>query len=141
MAEQKAVDIEAINERGVIFNCNDLRCLSQNANEWINTLSQILQKYDGKKTKAKLHFWIEVAYAKSYIMRQSFCGGDFRERTYGIVDENGWFITYDYNNNSYRRSSVPDVIIYLAFMVQKEKINIEQAIQTMNYYALWRKFS
>ena len=143
MAEQKAVDIEAINERGVIFNYNDLKRLSQNIFSWIEAFSKTIQKYDDcVVTKEHLHFWINVAYAKNYVMRKNFCEGDFRERVYGMVEADIWYVVYDYNNDAYYGASVPEAIIYLAFKVQRDEITIEEAIETIERYALlWSRVS
>ena len=94
-----------------------------------------------EKAKKHLHFWREAVYAKNYIMRKNFCGDDFRERTFGIVDAGIWYVVYDYNNDAYRGADVPEAIIYLAFMVRDDESYIEQAIEAMDRYALWGRVS
>lgn len=141
MIKQKTIDFQVIDENGIKFGYNDLMRLSQNASSWIEAFSASIQKYDNSENaKKNLHFWMNVAYAKNYIMLKNFCDGDFKDRIYGMADMNGiWYVTYDYNNDVYYGSSVPEVIIYLAFMVLRDKIDIEQAIEQMDRYVLWRK--
>ena len=142
MAEPIVVDFQTIHESGITFNCEDLKRLSQNIFSWIEAFSKTIQKYDEcEKSKKYLHFWREAVYAKNYIMRKNFCGDDFRERTFGIVDAGIWYVVYDYNNDAYRGADVPEAIIYLAFMVRDDESYIEQAIEAMDRYALWGRVS
>lgn len=133
MARQEMVDIQNLFENGAIINQQSLVDLSLYAGEVIdNLVDEIISYDDSKDAKRKLNFWEKILSFKTRILLRDFCDKDHQTKTLGVIEDYGWYVTYLYNDDEYRWSSVSEVAIYLALKVKEGKMNCDEAAEKLN---------
>ena len=133
MTKQEMVDIQTISEEGAIISQKSLRELSRYAGEMIDIIiNKIILYDDSQKTREELSFWKKILLVKTECLFESFTGEDFRTKALGVVEANGWYITYLYAENTYRWATITETIIYLALKVKDGKMECSEAIEILD---------